>query len=476
MKENMQKIWQWIRDRKTNTIRKWRSSLVRRSESDDLQKNGKRVAEKTRSALSENGGGDLSDRRGASRSGAHTYYDESDEAAAHLRAQAKLQLIASTLAELRAEQGHSVSDINLPSTSKEREQRDYEQFFDEPRTKNYLDLRRQSFRDRSDSYTFPVIPPDLDDGWTGRTSPRPTPQPTPTTRRSPRQIRFQIPEIQVSLESTGSSQILNNSEPPTEIEWSSTRIYGMSTVAQKQMVQSSLSETHTPVSSLDDQDDMSTSSRRNSSSERARQNLLAQRRQSQIQLVQEMSGRRASTTLIPLTCAQIHLVRALWRQIYTSKGPTVVGGSIYHRLCFKCPQVKEQMRRVPLPPKFQNHDCFVKAHCKAIGELIDQVIDNLDNLDNMANELIRIGKVHAKLLQGELTGKLWNVVAETFIDCTLEWGDRRCRSETVRKAWALIVAFVIEKIKLGHHEQRKHMLTTRQSMPAIDVSFQSMKI
>ncbi|WKX91097.1 hypothetical protein Q1695_009718 [Nippostrongylus brasiliensis] len=285
-----------------------------------------------------------------------------------------------------------------------------------------------------------------------------------------------VQEIQVSLESTGSSQILNNSEPPTEIEWSSTRIYGMSTVAQKQMVQSSLSETHTPVSSLDDQDDMSTSSRRNSSSERARQNLLAQRRQSQIQLVQEMSGRRASTTLIPLTCAQIHLVRALWRQIYTSKGPTVVGGSIYHRLCFKCPQVKEQMRRVPLPPKFQNHDCFVKAHCKAIGELIDQVIDNLDNLDNMANELIRIGKVHAKLLQGELTGKLWNVVAETFIDCTLEWGDRRCRSETVRKAWALIVAFVIEKIKLGHHEQRKHMLTTRQSMPAIDVSFQSMKI
>lgn len=42
------------------------------------------------------------------------------------------------------------------------------------------------------------------------------------------------------------------------------------------------------------------------------------------------------------------------------------------------------------------------------------------------------------------------MVAETFIDCTLEWGDKRCRSETVRKAWALIIAFVIEKIKEGH--------------------------
>uniref|UniRef100_A0A7I4XUF9 GLOBIN domain-containing protein n=1 Tax=Haemonchus contortus TaxID=6289 RepID=A0A7I4XUF9_HAECO len=193
-------------------------------------------------------------------------------------------------------------------------------------------------------------------------------------------------------------------------------------------------------------------------------------------LMQEMSGRQTPTTLIPLTCAQIHLVRSLWRQIYTSKGPTVIGTSIYHRLCFKCPQVKEQIRRVPLPPKFQNYDSFIKAHSKAIGELIDQVVDNLDNLDNMAGELIRVGQVHAKLLRGELTGKLWNVVAETFIDCTLEWGDRRCRSETVRKAWALIVAFVIEKIKVGHHEQRKKMLATRQSLPAIQVPFQSMKI
>ncbi|VDO78290.1 unnamed protein product [Heligmosomoides polygyrus] len=182
------------------------------------------------------------------------------------------------------------------------------------------------------------------------------------------------------------------------------------------------------------------------------------------QLVQEMSGRRTSTTLIPLTCAQIHLVRALWRQTYTSKGPTVVGSSIYHRLCFKCPQVKEQIRRVPLPPKFQNYDCFIKAHCKAIGELIDQVVDNLDNLDNMTDELVRIGNVHAKLLRGELTGKVWNVVAETFIDCTLEWGDRRCRSETVRKAWALIMAFVIEKIKLGHHEQVRNFMVRYRNM------------
>lgn len=41
----MQKIWQWIRDRKTNTIRKWRSTLVPRSSEsmESSEKLGKRV-------------------------------------------------------------------------------------------------------------------------------------------------------------------------------------------------------------------------------------------------------------------------------------------------------------------------------------------------------------------------------------------------------------------------------------------------
>ncbi|KAK5980528.1 hypothetical protein GCK32_001507 [Trichostrongylus colubriformis] len=81
MKENMQKLWQWFRDRKTHTIRKWRSTLVRRSTENGIDdKRNKRV-------------------------------------------------------------GHSVSDINLPSTSKDLSP-EYEQFFDEPRTKDFLDSMR----------------------------------------------------------------------------------------------------------------------------------------------------------------------------------------------------------------------------------------------------------------------------------------------------------------------------------------------
>ncbi|KAJ1371656.1 hypothetical protein KIN20_033642 [Parelaphostrongylus tenuis] len=87
--ENMQRIWGWICDRKTNTIRKWRSTLVRRPPSDETDmcylKNGRQA-------------------------------------------------------------GHSVSDLNLPSTSKDIEL-EYEEFFDDPQTKTILDGRSSTFKE-----------------------------------------------------------------------------------------------------------------------------------------------------------------------------------------------------------------------------------------------------------------------------------------------------------------------------------------
>ncbi|KHN78730.1 hypothetical protein Tcan_04524 [Toxocara canis] len=197
--------------------------------------------------------------------------------------------------------------------------------------------------------------------------------------------------------------------------------------------------------------------------DRRRFEQLAMRRQSNIQFVQSVSGRRTSTTLLPLTPAQIHLVRSLWRQVYVTKGPTVIGSTLFHRIFFKSIKTKEQFRKCPVPAQFPNHDSFSKAHCKAAAELIGQIVENLDNLESVTDELLRIGTVHAQISNGQLSGKLWNLVAETFIDCTLEWGDKRCRSETVRKAWALIIAFTFEKVKEGHAVERRHQSQLRLS-------------
>lgn len=44
-----------------------------------------------------------------------------------------------------------------------------------------------------------------------------------------------------------------------------------------------------------------------------------------------------------------------------------------HRLFFKCPELKEQFRLCPLPPKYPNHDTFGRIHSKAMAELVDKV-------------------------------------------------------------------------------------------------------
>lgn len=41
--------------------------------------------------------------------------------------------------------------------------------------------------------------------------------------------------------------------------------------------------------------------------------------------------------------------------------------------------------------------------------LIFQVVENLDNLDNMNEELMRIGRVHAKMTRGGVTGEYYEI-------------------------------------------------------------------
>ncbi|GMT27837.1 hypothetical protein PFISCL1PPCAC_19134, partial [Pristionchus fissidentatus] len=445
----MQKIWHWMRERKRDTVRKWRSS-----------------------------GGTIGGANGASDSALNRAGRDSK----NFRKK-KASVGEATIFGMHA---HAPSTISLPPTMEEAERKvsDYEDFFKESEPVISLH-RRHSNRGVSNN---PVLPPDVEDTkgtshWLEQREARRTPNASPLPPRSPRMIRFNIPEVQISLEdevqrqftvSTQSQPTRQRSpspQPPVELEWSpTTRPNSANANSQSFDVSNgSTMKTSLQTVSLDTDDILCPVQRTGSERPRRQSQAVAMaRRQSTIQTAQAMSGRRSSTTIIPLTFPQIHLIRTLWRQIYVTKGPTVIGTTLFHRLCFKSPEIKDQIRAAPLPAQFNNQDEFVKAHCKAVAELVDQVVENLDNLDNMTDELQRIGRVHAKMTRGGVTGKLWNLVAETFIDCTLEWGDKRCRSETVRKAWALIIAFMVEKIKLGHHEQRKLMLSARASVGQLE--------
>ncbi|MCP9264252.1 Globin [Dirofilaria immitis] len=185
------------------------------------------------------------------------------------------------------------------------------------------------------------------------------------------------------------------------------------------------------------------------------------------QVEQSLTRHRSTETLPPLTSAQIHLVRNIWRQVYITKGPTIIGSAILHGICFKSKKIKEQFFRCSFPHQFPNRDSFNKAHAKVIGEMFDKIVDNLENLESISTYLFAVGVTHGSLARQQLSREIWNLMAETFIDCTLDWGDRKGRTEASRKAWVFIIAYVIEKIKEGHlHERRQLAYQKRSSLIA----------
>uniref|UniRef100_A0A0R3RV23 GLOBIN domain-containing protein n=1 Tax=Elaeophora elaphi TaxID=1147741 RepID=A0A0R3RV23_9BILA len=182
-----------------------------------------------------------------------------------------------------------------------------------------------------------------------------------------------------------------------------------------------------------------------------------------LQVDHSLHRHRSTETLPSLTPAQIHLIRNIWRQVYITKGPTVIGSTLLHGIFFKSKKNKEYFLRCPFPHRFPNRDSFNKAHAKAVGEMLDKIVDNLENLESIYVYLFFIGATHANLARGQVSKEIWNVMAEAFIDCTLDWGDKKGRTETSRKAWALIIASVIEKIKEGHLHERRQLAYHRRS-------------
>ncbi|KAK0423299.1 hypothetical protein QR680_008069 [Steinernema hermaphroditum] len=520
----MQKVWQWIRDKKSGSFRKWQSSNVfstRRDSNNTFpsQNGGKK-------GLKPIGGSDdaLTTRRDSSRRRKHH------------KSQRKVAVAEQTL-------------FDMPTDDQV-----FDEFFDEvkPALEALHKQRRASIRSQHvitdyidgdlpvtsaavTSFNFPSpqsppqSPPAFPNGRDSIDEVPAEPEPTASTSEdgpivmkhieetpeSPREeapmdqrpeaeepkpekvLRFNLPGVSVSFidESREShrsppSLILNgrcraasepNSGDPAMNPDDATEAPSSNADSNGSVFEDALSgspkENHemgTPISTVIYESTLQplcpSTPRMKDSAEKRRQSTAVQRRQSSNNQSPSTKRRQSSTksTLIPLTSAQIHLVRTLWRQIYMSKGPTVIGSTIFHKFFFKCPKVKEQFRRCPLPRNFPNHDSFAKAHCKAMSELVDNVIENLENLDTMTADLERVGRIHAEVMNGEISTKIWNDLAETFIDCTLEWGDRRCRTETVRKAWALIIAFMIEKIKLGHSDQRKRMLSMRAAAANVE--------
>lgn len=103
--------------------------------------------------------------------------------------------------------------------------------------------------------------------------------------------------------------------------------------------------------------------------------LKIRRAQSQKIQRQGSTAKRQPLTTKLLTMAQINLIRQVWNQLYTIKGPTVIGQHVFQRLFFKSPGSRDVFWTMDLGERYSNHDQLMKWHSKIVSETIDNTVD-----------------------------------------------------------------------------------------------------
>uniref|UniRef100_A0A5S6QFB5 Globin family profile domain-containing protein n=1 Tax=Trichuris muris TaxID=70415 RepID=A0A5S6QFB5_TRIMR len=156
-----------------------------------------------------------------------------------------------------------------------------------------------------------------------------------------------------------------------------------------------------------------------------------------------------------LSPAQIKLIRNHWNGLYITIGPTAIGNYLFNRIVFKNPQSRKML--LSLLVDHLSPGYFSKRHARAIGVILNFVMKNLEYPENISLILKMVGHCHAKLVTVGLDSSIWNVFAEALLECSLEWGEKSRRVDEVRKAWAIIIAFITEKLKAGFNDGRKNL-------------------
>ncbi|KRX41771.1 Globin-like protein 6 [Trichinella murrelli] len=175
--------------------------------------------------------------------------------------------------------------------------------------------------------------------------------------------------------------------------------------------------------------------------------------------VQRSSIKRSSRRLELqplLNAAQIKLIRNHWKGMYVTIGPTAIGNHLFNRIVFKNPHWRKLFMSILIDHRTPGY--FSKRHARAIGVVLNFVIKNLELPETVGIMLNMIGHCHATLVGLGVDVDLWDVFAEALLECSLEWGEKNRRVDEVRKAWAIIIAFITEKIKAGYNEARKGII------------------
>ncbi|PAV75395.1 hypothetical protein WR25_14865 [Diploscapter pachys] len=166
---------------------------------------------------------------------------------------------------------------------------------------------------------------------------------------------------------------------------------------------------------------------------------------------------------LQLTGAQILLVRRTWQHA-RNQGTYEPAMTIFRNSLFKNPDIRSMMMHGP--NKNAGHE-RLKRHAKVFTEIMDDLIASLDDSRARANSLRDAGEAHAfenKNAYGcPFRASFLDLFAQAIIERTLEWGEKKDRTEVTQMAWTKIVLFVIEQIKEGYQEETRRIRRSRPS-------------
>lgn len=163
---------------------------------------------------------------------------------------------------------------------------------------------------------------------------------------------------------------------------------------------------------------------------------------------------------LSLTSAQIIFIRKTWTHA-RNQGSLEPAISIFRNSFFKNPEIRSIMMH---GTKNAGHE-RLKRHAQIFTHIMDDLIANLDNSTATVASLRESGEKHVFPTRDQygcpFRAALLDQFASAMIERTLEWGEKKDRTEVTQTGWTKIVLFVVEQIKEGFHDEVKRQRRVR---------------
>ncbi|VDO34862.1 unnamed protein product, partial [Haemonchus placei] len=160
-----------------------------------------------------------------------------------------------------------------------------------------------------------------------------------------------------------------------------------------------------------------------------------------------------------LTPAQILLIRRTWTHA-RNQGALEPAISIFREFWKNLNFLQFQKLK-----KSRKCSESFQRHAQIFTTIMDELIANLDNPTATSPSLRESGEKHVFQTRDQygcpFRATLLDQFASAMIERTLEWGEKKDRTEVTQTGWTKIVLFVVEQIKEGFHDEVKRQRRVR---------------